>query len=452
MRQLLPLVLAGALCTGEGALPWSTAAAQSGEEAGVSTDLAGAVEMARRALAIGRADVAVSIARQILAQAPGDPGAHMILAAALTRSGAPDQAVPVAKRGFRLAGSKEARFEGAYLTAEALAAAGRPWAAKLWLRRADLYAPTRDHEAVLSYAYRSVSAQSRLGIAVSLFGGPSDNVNGGSLHDTFWFYGIPIPITQAIPGQVYGVSTQLSYGLSPRTRAVLVWSHREVVLGDRARAMDPSARASDYRQDQLSLGLDHVWQDGKGRFAVLTSGSIGRRWNGGEVGADILRGSVELRRGLSEDWVVAGRLLLEAVDIPGDAVADSLTGRVSVSASHRADWLGALTAEAGTVRVESDAAGIAWRGPALALSWRPPVRSESFGLTVDLEAERRDYWRTPSFDADKWLSMAVTAELPSLEVMGFNPTVTLSAARTWSDVVVRDTEEIGISFGISSQF
>lgn len=450
LSRALSALLAGILLAGvagaEGTAP------TTGGDVIVETNLEGARALARQALAIGRPDQAVLIARQILAAVPDDPGAHMLLAAALTRSGAPDQAVPVARKGFRLAKGKEAKFEGAYLTAEAFAAAGRPWASKLWLRRADLYAPTKTHEAVLGQAYRTVSTQSRLSFAVSIFGGPSDNVNGGSLHDTYWWGPFAIPINQALPGQVYGLAAQMGYTLTPASRATLTWSHAEVVLGDRARALAPDLRGADFRRDQLSLGIEHVWQDEAGRYALLTTGAVARRWSGGQVSADITRGSLELRRTLAPDWAGSAKLEVEAVDIPGSQAADSMTSRLTVAASHRADWLGAVTFGVGAVDVASDAAGIAWRGPAMTVGWRPPIRSNSFGLMVDLEAERRDYWRTPSFAPDNWLSLSVTAELPSLEVMGFNPTVTVSGARTWSDLVVRDTRELGVSFGISSQF
>lgn len=453
--RLPALALAGLLSLGlaveGGSFP--AAHAQSAEEAHVSTDLAGALEMARRGLAIGRPDVTISIARQILAVVQDDPAAHLLLAAGLTRAGQAGEAVPVARKGFRLAETKETRFEAAYLTAEALSVAGRPWAAKLWLRRADLYAPTAQHEAVLGEAYRNVSSQSRLGFALSFYGGPSENVNGGSLHDTFWLWGvIAIPITEALPGQIYGISTQVTYGVTDGLRARATWSHGEVVLGDRARAINPDARGSDFRQDELSFGLDHVWQDAEGRFALVSSGSIGRRWSGGQVNADFARGSLELRRAMREDWTLSGRLSLEAVDIPDFSDVDSLTTRLNISTSHRAESFGAFTLGVGVVDVASDAAGLAWQGPSVAVTWRPPIRSDAFGLTFELAAEQRDYWRTPAVPDDVWVGLSLTAELPALEVMGFNPSITVSGARTRSDVVVRDTEDLGISFGISSQF
>lgn len=459
LTRLLPLLLAGAVLGLSGGGPFGDSAkagpsgqTASGQEVEVVTDIGGARAMAQRALAVGRADLAVSIARQIIAVAPQDAAAHMLLAAGLTRSGQPDQAVAVAKAGFRLAEGDAARFEGAWLTAEALAGSGRTWASKLWLRRADLYATTKAHEAVLAQAYGTVSAQTRLSFSAQAFAGPSENVNGGSLHDTFWFYGIPIPIDEALPGFVWGGAVQAAWAFSPRTQGRLQWAHKEVSLGDRAAAINPAAKGSDYRQDEVTLGLSHLWASDNGRMALALDAAAGRRWTGGDHSADRMAVSAELRRALSEDWIIAGQWSAEDVDVTGRPVADSLTQRLGFSVSHRAEGLGALTARLGAVEVASDAAGVAWRGPSLALGWRAPIRSEHLGLTVDLEAERRDYWKTPGFAPDDWMSLSVTAELPSLAVMGFNPTVTVTAARTKSEVVVRDTEELGISFGIASRF
>lgn len=450
-RRLLALTLAGLLCAGTGGLPPLPASAA--DEAHVTTDLAGAVEMARRALAIGRPDVAVSIARQILVQAPGDAGAHMILAAGLTRSGEAGQAVTAARRGFRLAEGKEARFEGAWLTAEALAAAGRPWAARLWLRRADSLAPSRAHEAALARAYGNLAAQSRLSFGLQVFAGPSENVNGGSLHDTFWLWGaIPIPIEEALPGFVWGGALSASWRLSPRTALSARLARREVSLGGRAHAIDPDARGSDFRQDEVAFGARHVWQDETGRTALLLGAEAGRRWQGGQRNADLLSASAELRRAPGPDDVVALRYSVESAAIHGRSVADSVTHRAGASASHRADWLGALTLGLDAVVVDSRAAGIAWRGPSLSLAWRAPIDGDRLGLVLDVTYERRDYWKSEGFAPDKTLGVALTAELPTLAVMGFDPTVTLSLVRTRSQVVVRDTREMGLSFGLSSRF
>lgn len=453
--RLLALALAagGMACGsfGAGIQPAAAAPAPGGEIA-VTTDLGGARDLARKALLAGRPDLAASIARQILAVSPQDAAAHLLLAAALTRSGEAAEALPVARDGFRLAEGREVRFEAAFLAAEAAAGAGRPMVAKYWLRRADGWAPDETYRKVLATAYANVSARSPFSFSASVYGGPSENVNGGSLHDTFWFYGIPIPITQALPGQVLGSSLQASYRLSPATQLTAQWAHGEVILGDRARSIDPAARAGDYRKDELRLGIATHWQDGGGKTAMDLRASLGRRWTAGDVTAEIADARLDLWRMPDEAWMLGLRLDLQSVGIPGRPVADSLTHRLSFSASHRAQGLGAVTLRLGGALVDSEAAGIAWRGPVLSLGWRPAIRSDKLGLDFDVEVEQRDYWLTPSFDPDLGLRLSVTAELPGLQKMGFVPSVTLSAERTRSQVVVRDTRDIGLSVGLSSRF
>jgi len=418
----------------------------------IATDTEGAMDLARKALASGRAELAASIARQILAADPGNAGAHMMLAAALTRSGDGAAALPAARAGFRLSNGREEHFEAAYLTAEAAALGNRPWLAKYWLRRADLYAPSPAHEAALSRAYGAISAKSPLSFSLSLFGGPSGNVNGGSMHDTFWFHGIPIPIAQAMPGQILGGAMRGSYRLGTQSQISLTWARREVVLGQRARAIDPKARASDFRRDDLTLAFSQRWQDKVGRTALQLDLSVGRRWNAGAISADRAGGEVSLEHLLREDWALGGKLSYEAAKIANRPVADSQTSRLTFLVSHRAAGLGAVTLELGAADVASEAAGIAWRGPIAAVGWRPALDSGWLDLNLDLSFEQRNYWRTPDFAPDQVLGLSVTANLRKLEFMGFNPAVTVSGARTRSQVVARDTNEFGVSLGISSSF
>lgn len=462
LRRLLPLLLAGAIglwggggqAEGTPAAPGLPAAAGLPAAPGVllSTDLEGARDLARRALAAGRPDLAVEIARQILAQAPGDAGAHLLLAAGLTRAGVPGQAVPVARRGFRLADSRARRFEAAWLIAEAQALAGRPLAAKVWLRRADGLAPGPEAQAVVATAWRNVSAQSRLTLDLQLFAGPSENVNGGSLHDTWWYMGIPLPVTEALPGTVWGGALQAGLALTPRTSLSVLAVQREVTLDARARARDPSARGRDYRKQELSFGLTHVWQAGDGVTAAILTARAGRRWTGGTVSADLARLGLELRRAMGEDWSLTGRLSVEQSRIPDRPAAGSIARRASLAASHGSAVWGGVTLELGAAEVDSAAAGLAWAGPVLSLGWRPVLPTDRIGLDIDLDLERRDYLRTPGLEPDLWAALSVTAELPGLATMGFNPTVTLSAERTKSDVVVRDSRDLGISFGLASRF
>ena len=452
--RLVALGFWGGLGLIAGSLPTAPALAQpaTGQEIEVATNTEGALDLARKALSAGRPDLAVSIARQILASDPENTAAHMLLAAALTRSGHAPEAMAAAKAGFRLSDSPEDHFEAAYLAAEAASLAGRPMAAKLWLRWADTYAPTERHAAVIERAYSSVSAQSRLSFGLSVFGGPSDNVNGGSLHDTFWFYGLPIPITQAIPGQVLGGAVQASYRVSDSLQLWLGWTHQEVILGVEARALDPDVRAQDFRRDEVRLGFAKDWQNAAGTSGLQLELSTGRRWQGGAVSADISEAGLMARHLLGKTWVIGAKLHLEDVAYADRPSADSLTGRLTFSTSHMNARFGATTLEIGVADVASNAAGIAWRGPVAKLGWKPILPTDWVAVKVDLSVEQRDYWRTPDFEPDLAIGAAVTADLPKLGVMGFDPSVTVSSSRTRSQVVVRDQQEVAISFGFSSKF
>ncbi len=418
----------------------------------VHTDLAGAHEMARTALHSGRPDVTILIARQILAVVPDDAASHMLLAAALTRVGDPEAAVPVAKAGFRLAKVPEARFEGAYLTAEALAASGRNLESKLWLRRADLYAPSAEAEAVLAQAFGVVAQRSRLTFGLTVFGGPSENVNGGSLHESFVFMGIPLPISQALPGFVAGGGLSLRYALPGNASLRANWTHRSVSLGDRAAAIDPFAQGSDYRQDELGFGLEKLWALPDQRTMFRLGGSIGRRWAAGETAADIAQVDAGVYRSVSENWGISAQFGLEAADVPGSTRTDTLVWSAGLGMRHVGTSLGEVSVNLGARTVDADAPGVAWRGPMLSMGWVPPIASDAFGLSLSAAVEERDYWMTSGYGKDLKLGLSATAELKSLEVMGFNPTVTVTAGRTKSDFTPRDTRDLGVSFGIESSF
>lgn len=426
--------------------------ALAGPQAQVATTLQGALELARKALAGGEPALAADIARQILAQSPDAPEAHLILTAALSRMGQPVVALDHGKRGFRLAESKEARFEAAFLTAEAYALAGRPWASKFWLRRADLFVPSPEHGQLLAHAYGAVAQQSRLSFGLQVFAGPSENVNGGSLHDYFYYYGVPIEIEKALPGMVWGGAVQLGYSLSPVGQMRLVLAQREVSLGSRARAIDPAARARDFRQTELNLGYSHFWQGAGGDLSALADVSAGRRWRTGRVSSDQLRGRLKLMGRMNEEWMLGAELTLERVDLRGSSRSDTDTARFALSSSHLVPHLGAVTLSAGVVEVAAAAPGVAWRGPELGLAWRPDLQSQHLDLTLDLQLGTRDYWKSDGFDPDRRGALSLTADLKSLKTMGFNPTVTFSAERVKSDLVVRDSREIGVSFGLSSSF
>ncbi len=423
------------------------------EQITVQTDLEGARALARKALAQGNHKLTVKIAQQILRAYPNDAGANLLLAAGLTRAGHPEKAAAAARTGFHLATAKEGRFEGAYLMAEAFAASGRPWVSKYWLRRADLHAPNATAKTVLRQAYQTVSDHSPLSFGVSIFAGPSQNVNGGSLHDSFFFQGVDIPISQALSGWNYGGSAVLHYRLGKTASINLAWTHRSVVLSDKAKRLDPTAKASDFAQDELGLELSKLWATGVNQSTVYRlSGSVGKRWTAGQPSSDSLAANLSVFHAASNRLGVGGTVGVETTDYADRPNLDSQTRNLGLSLAYNAQQLGKVSFEIGLKEVDSAAAGLAWRGPTAGIAWLPPMKEFPVGLSFQANLEHRDYWMTPSFAPDLKVNISTTSKFDALETFGFSPTVTISAARTFSDVVVRDTSDFGVTFGVSSSF
>lgn len=410
-------------------------------------------QMARRALETGQPRLAADIAAQLLAQSPDDPTALVLQTAGLARSGRAAAAVPFGKRAFRLAPDRDARFEAAFLTAEALSLADRPMAAKLWLRRASGYTVEGGQDALLRDAYAKLNARTPLTFGFALGAGPSNNVNGGSLHDTFWVWGIPIPIDEALPGFAASGQVKLGYRLAQTDRLSLNLyakaSHREVWLSEQAKLLNPGAKSSDYASNGLDLGLSAMGLWGKDLRWSLEA-QAGQRWYAHGTTSHSERLALGLEKSLAGKRMLAFSLEGEATGYPSRPVADTvkLSGEVSL-------WQplgkGSWGVHLGYSDVASDAAGLAWRGASAGVEWRPAPVMKEVGLSVFGTVQVKDYWKTP-MDADLSVDLGSSARFPSLAVMGFAPTATLTASRNMSDLVVRDSFDLSLMLGLASTF
>ena len=422
---------------------------------GVSLELTpdAARDLARRALAGGQPRLAAEIAGQMATQSPGDAGALMLQTAGLARSGRPKAAVPVGKQAFRLANGKDEHFEAAFLTAEAQSLANHPMAAKFWLRRASSFAHAPEQNAILKDAYRKLDARTPLTFGFALGAGPSNNVNGGSLHDTFWIWGIPIPIDEALPGFAASGQIKANWRVVARNDLTLSLyakaSHREVWLSDKAKAMNPLARSSDFASDGLDFGLTAMGLAGdRLRWTLELQG--GQRWfaHGTQSGSNRLALGVE--QGLEGKRLLAFRMTADTTHYPARPVADSQKLAAEVSL-----WQplgrGAWAVSAGYADVASDAAGVAWRGPELGVEWKPATLPGDVALNLFGAVQMKDYWKT-AIKPDVAVDLGATAEFSRLSVMGFAPTATVTASRNLSDLVVRDSFDLSLAFGLSSKF
>lgn len=453
--RLAALILV--LCT---AGMWSGQAVRAEQEASktrVTLTLAEGQLLARKALRAGNASLAARVTEQILTVTPDDTQVLMLHAAALTRAGRPAEAAEPARRAFRLAEGRETRFEASYLTAEAMAGAGRLTAAKLWLRRADWYSPGEEETDLLRRAYRTVSARSPLRFDLALQAGPSDNVNGGSLHDRFVWFGIAFPVTQALPGWTAGGTARVTYRLPGSTPTLerqlsASYTHRSVWFSDAARVANPTANARDFTYDELSVGGALGYLRADGGLSLRSSLQIGKRWQGGRHLGDVQRLDLGLLASVGPRAQLGVDLGLEGAQYPANPRSDTVTTTLTGIARMALPKAGVATFRLGYRVMDAKAIGVAYRGPILGLEWEPPAWVDGVRLTAYGGAELRDYWKTSGFDADLLLRGSVTASFERFSIAGIAPTVTLSANRWISDVVVRDRRDLGISIGFASTF
>jgi len=443
-----------ALCL---SVPWGEQGASAEDSQHLTLTLPQARTLARRLLEEGNAQLSANVSAQILAAEPNDLASLLLRSAALTRSGRATDGLEPARHAFRLARVREARFEAAYLTAEAMAGAGRMTAAKLWLRRAEWFSPGEAESALLERAYRAVSAQSPLRFDLSLQAGPSDNVNGGSLHDRFVWFGIAFPISQALPGWTAGGTARLTYRLPGSTPAVerqltASYTHRSVWFSAEAKARNPAADARDFSYDEVSVGGAVGRTRADGGLSLRASLQLGQRWQGGRTLGDVQRMDFGLLARTGKRSQAGINLGVEAAQYPAtprsNTLMTTLTGSVRVALAKA----GLATFRLGYRVTDAEAIGVAYRGPTVSAEWEPPEWLEGVSLGAFAGAEVRDYWKTPSLDADVLLRGSVTASFERFSVMGVAPTVTLSANRSISDVVVRDRRDIGVSIGFASTF
>ena len=409
--------------------------------------------MATRALHLGRPDLAARIAAQILSQSPGDAEARLVLAAAQAQMGQTGAAEASARAAYHQSDDDDLRFQAAFLTASSLSAQNRLAGAKFWLRRADGVSQSATDSADLRRAYAGLDRRSPLRWSLTFSGGPSDNVNGGSLHDTFWIWGLPIPIAEALPGTSLQAQAKASWRLRETATSQLMLmaaaTTRQVRLSERAYVLEPTARNGDYESHGLDVGLGQRWKVSDVQsFGV--EAQIGHRWLSAGRSSD----SQKLRF-TADRALAAGRFV--SVDLTAMTSQNSYaTTRQSMSLGTNAALSlplgrGAVTASVGYDAVLSEAAGVAWRGPKAAVEYAPPALPGEIQLTVFGEVQLKDYWKTAA-DPDVATAIGASARFDKLSVMGFAPTLSITAARSSSDVVVRDTAETAVSLGLISKF
>jgi hypothetical protein len=146
----------------------------------VDLTLSQARDVATRALFSDEPLLALQIAEAILAQAPDDRAALLIVAAAAPRLGDPERGRKAGARAFAVSTTDVQKYEAARLTALAAANEERYTLSTFWLRRALIVAPNAQERARTLNDARGVTRLNPWSSNLSFSLAPSSNVNGGA--------------------------------------------------------------------------------------------------------------------------------------------------------------------------------------------------------------------------------------------------------------------------------
>lgn len=429
----------------------------------------------RAALAEGRADHAWHLARGLIAALPQDYAGHAGLAQAELRLGRPAPALAAARAAQARAATPVQRYESALLLAQAHEAAGGlagPMRAQFWARRAYALAPEGVYAQVARGEVQRIRRDSRLSLRLDLTAAPSDNVNNGTRASVIEFFGLPFavsPQSRALSGWI-GQATlsgrwRLAESRSSATALRFAAVRREVRLSVASLAalerwrLDELARGNvvvpqtDFDFAALEAGLTH--RRALGQAVVDLGLTLGHNWFAGRDLTDYLRLDLSSERPLDAQTALFAGLALERQWRHDSPLRDARQISAQAGVAHRLPGGDRLRLGFGARRVASASADVAHRALNLRLGWDKAEPLAGIRLSGALSAESRRHGATllaPAGRRDLRLGAELSLTFERFDVMGFAPTLDLSATRNRSNQPVHDGRDLGLTVGFRSVF
>jgi hypothetical protein len=426
------------------------------------------------ALATGNPALAARIARGLLQRDDSDIGAWLMLGWAEIALRRPDAAGDAGSAAFRAAkGVPRARFAAAMLSAKAAYDGGRLTAAQFWLRRAGDAATSPEERAQAVAGFRSIRQQNKWSAVLNFSASPSSNINGGARETALTIDGRPItiggfPLTnngeaRALSGLEATLDLSFSYRLSESAKQQTSLGFRlygaTYALSDEAKRQteESGTTGSDFAFTLVEASLRHVRLPASGKGTLSFGASLAQSWYGGQILNHSAR--IDVARafplGPNNTAQIAASLEQSISDTDDDrTLLGTLQGQVVMPLESGAT----LQFSAGLSGTESNDRRneyVSLRGGVTYTLAKPVGPAE---VTLGLSVSSRHYPATSvgSFNPEERNDLRVTGTvemlLPKAEVMGFAPTVTLSAGRTWSNASRFETEDLGVAFGLKSTF
>ena len=406
----------------------------------------------------------------LIARDPGDVAARVIASRAARDAGDFETAKRHARAAWDSADTETEQFAAAMVMAQALSSDGQRTRAQLWLRRARHIAPTPGHAAKAARDFRYVRLRNPWQTFLSFSVQPNSNINNGSsersstlnyrLTELFTPRGTEFELqgdALALSGVEYRFGAKTRYRLhETATRAQDLFFEvdlREYTLSSDAKALAPDAKASDFSFTSVAAGygLRGINRDGKGEARGRLE--FGQSWYGG----DKLARYAELSAAQSFFLPDAQRLNLQltAKKQFGQLVpdVDTVTGDISYSRPFGAGHRMIVGLSLGTA--DSDNTDYAYDSAAASVQVALAQPIMSAQIILGLSLSRRDYV-TSRHSRDGRRDDKITADMTmifkDIDYYGFNPTMTISAARTDSNIGLYSADLFGVSLGIRSAF
>lgn len=425
------------------------------------------------ALRAGEPAKARRFGQALVARDGDDLNAHLIVARAARDMGDFAPARKAAQAAWQLSETSAEKYSAALITAQVLASDNKRTRAQLWLRRAVENAPSEPlrRRAQRDFGYVKQRNPWRTDLTFTL--APNSNINNGSANDSYRddvFFGVPVDLflngdAQAIAGLEIGASVRTRYRFheTPTTAhdAKLSLAYRTYHITDDVVNTDlftgettPSdLTGSDFAYGSIGLGYGYSRRNMERKGELTFDTELGQSWYGGDRYASYLRAQAQQSIRLKDTRRMRFGADVERLWGQNTHDVDTLgvsAGLTEAFANGNSGFLGLSARTTQSVNAPSEYSEVSLR---TGLALRKPVMGAAlqFGLGVSW----RDYdvaRQTLDGRQDRRVFADVTATFKEIDYYGFNPTVTLSASSTDSNIGLYDVNRVGLNIGIRSAF
>ena len=410
----------------------------------------------------GKFPAALDLTDVLLARDPDDVAALIVRAQALRGVGRLPEAEAAARKAFALAETQVLHYGASLAMAQVMANEDHWTWAQIWLRRASHYATTDEQRARVAQDYRYVRSQNPLNLRFDFSVQPSDNVNNGSLHSVWDFFGIPLQLSgeaQALSGVIASGGLAGSYvlGQTQMTRDAVLFgaSASQVVLSPEARDLAPEATNAEFSRQGVTLGFEHRALLSPDGLIGTTTVTAWKQWYGSAPLANIGSLAFDMTAPLTPRVQGFGHFGVTYNDRLDNPLATSTLVSVSGGWGQLLQNGDSLRLEAGAVRTLSDDIGTANGALNLSADWTHAAPVLGVQWSAGLSGTKSDFAQSPyTLDGrhDLQLVAEVSAVLTAVSIYGYSPVLNLSYATNTSNIDLYDSRTLAVGISIRSRF